>query len=235
MQSTERNYRQQQEDPEVLVQGDLILWESLGIAIQRDLHTAVPVPYDLEYFQKYCGYEGSQIACAINRGRVALVQRYCPDRDIVDIGIGSGEFLRACDAIRKASNYGFDVNPHGIDLLKKRERFLNPYDGLPRSLGAMTCWDSLEHLRDPSALVRCLYPGQFIFLSLPIFEDLHRVRESKHYRPNEHFYYFTDRGLVRWFKGHGFVLVEKSSFEIAAGREAIYSYVFLRIDPRDPS
>jgi hypothetical protein len=208
--------------------GDLTLFESLGIAIQTDLHSAVPVPYDKEYFQKYRQYEGSPIARAINRGRVALVQKYCGNSDVLDIGIGSGEFLRALDQARAGRCYGFDVNPYGIDLLHRENRFINPYTSLPDSLGGMTCWDSLEHLTDPSALVSCLYPGQYLFLSLPIFADLRRIRESKHYRPNEHFFYFTDYGLVNWLEGSGFTLQETSTFEIEAGREDINSYVFLR-------
>ena len=213
-----------------LVDGDLTIWEKLGIAVQTDLYSAVPVPYDREYFQKYRQYEGSPIALSINHGRVALIQKYCADAEILDIGIGSGEFLRACDQVRKTRSYGFDVNPFAIQLLQSEERFLNPYQGLPRSLGGMTCWDSLEHLSNPSALVSCLHPGQHLFLSLPIFADLRRIRESKHYRPNEHFYYFTDYGLVSWLEGHGFALLERSAFETAAGREDIHSYVFARLD-----
>jgi len=213
--------------------GDLTLFESLGIAIQTDLHFAVPVPYDKEYFQKYQQYEGSPIARAINQGRVALIQKYCGDSDILDIGIGSGEFLRAVDRARTGRCFGFDINPYGIELLKRENRFINPYTSLPGSLGGMTCWDSLEHLTDPSALVSCLYPGQYLFLSLPIFSDLRRIRESKHYRPNEHFFYFTDRGLVTWLEGRGFELQERSAFETEAGREDIYSYVFLRCDPTE--
>jgi hypothetical protein len=211
-----------------IVDGDLTIFQSLGIAVQTDLRSAVPVPYDKEYFEKYRHYEGSPIARAINRGRVGLVQKYCSNSDILDIGIGSGEFLRACDRARVGRCYGFDVNPYGIDLLYRENRYINPYKDLPRSIGGMTCWDSLEHLIDPYALVSRLYPGQYLFLSLPIFADLRRIRDSKHYRPNEHFFYFTDCGLVGWLEGSGFTLLERSSFEIEAGREDIHSYVFLR-------
>ena len=211
-----------------VIDGDLTLFQSLGIAVQTDLWTAVPVPYDKEYFEKYRHYEGSPIARAINHGRVALVQKYCGDSDILDIGIGSGEFLRACDRARIGLRYGFDVNPYGVDLLHRANRYIDPYKHLPSSLGGMTCWDSLEHLTDPHTLVSRLALGQYLFLSLPIFTDLHRIRESKHYRPNEHFFYFTDYGLVSWLERSGFTLLERSSFEIEAGREDIYSYVFLR-------
>jgi SAM-dependent methyltransferase len=230
LQFTQVDHQYETESTDRLEDGDLTLWQGLGIAVQTDLYSAVPVPYDREYFQKYREYEGSPIALAINRGRVALIQKYCADSDILDIGIGSGEFLRACDQVRHTRTYGFDVNPFAIELLDRQDRFLNPYQSLPRSLGGMTCWDSLEHLSNPSALVSCLQPGQHLFLSLPIFADLRRIRESKHYRPNEHFYYFTDFGLVSWLEGHGFALLERSTFEIAAGREDIYSYAFVRLD-----
>ena len=211
-----------------LIDGDLTLFLSLGIAIQTDLRSAIPVPYDRDYFQKYRSYEGSPIACAINAGRVALVQKYSGLSGILDIGIGSGEFLRECDKAMPGRCYGFDVNPYGIDLLQRENRYIDPYRALPCFIGGVTCWDSLEHLRDPEALVNLLYPGQYLFLSLPIFSDLRRIRESKHYRPNEHFYYFTDYGLVHWLAASGYDLLERSSFEIGAGREDIYSYVFQR-------
>jgi SAM-dependent methyltransferase len=223
---------QHQPQPESLgtvVDGDITFSEELGIAVQTDLHSAVAVPYDLDYFQKYQRYENSPIARAINRGRIKLVQKYCGQSAIIDIGIGSGEFLRVNDQTRGAhAAYGFDVNPYAVELLNEENRFINPYLGIPEVFGGMTCWDSLEHLRNPDVLVKCLHPGQHLFLSLPIFFDLRRIRESKHYRPNEHFYYFTERGLVRWLREFGFELLERSTFEIVAGREDIYSYAFQR-------
>jgi len=62
----------------------------------------------------------------------------------------------------------------------------------------------------------------------PIFPDLTAIRASKHYRPGEHLYYFTEDGLVRWMALHGFLLRERNDFETRAGRDSILSFAFLR-------
>ena len=61
-----------------------------------------------------------------------------------------------------------------------------------------------------------------------VFEDLADIRKSRHYRPGEHLYYFTDRGIVSWMAMHGFDLLERDWFETRAGRESIATYAFQR-------
>jgi hypothetical protein len=191
-----------------------------GIAYQVD--RSVSVDYGQEYFDKYVKYEGSPIALALCHARNNLVSRYC--RCVLDIGIGSGEFLKRA----AVKCYGYDISEPAIAWLKERRLFADPYHIVPRDVQGITLWDVLEHLPNPARLLRKISPGMFVFVSIPIWRDLTQLRDSKHFRPNEHYWYFTDAGLQRFMQDQGFDCVETNDEETRAGREDIQSYAFLR-------
>lgn len=198
--------------------GDLMLLPEQGMAYQRDQSQLVA--YDDAYFQKCAGYEGQEIAEKINAGRIAMVDRHYGPGPLVDIGIGSGEFIR-----KRLWTYGVDVNPMAQRYLVNRGIWAYEL----RDFGAFTFWDVIEHLPDPTEYFGRIKDGSFLFTSIPIFEDLKRIRESKHYRPNEHLYYWTEAGFVAWMWLHRFELLERSDFETKAGRESILSFAFRRV------
>lgn len=198
--------------------GDLMLCLENGCAYQRDM--SISVPYDDAYFDKYVGYEGHEIARGINAARIGLVNKYAGDRaDVLDVGIGSGEFLR-----QRPRTFGFDVNPKAERWLKSWLKWSDDF----ASFRAFTFWDVLEHVPTPTDYFDRIASGSLLFTSLPIFDDLKRVRESKHYRPNEHYYYWTRDGFVAWMALHGFWLLECNDDETKAGRESILSFAFRR-------
>jgi hypothetical protein len=129
-------------------------------------------------------------------------------------------------AVSTSNGYGYDVNPRAVDWLAQRELFIDPYKHIPSAIEGLTFWDSLEHLPDPADLLARMRVGMFAFVSLPVFDDLTRVTESKHYRPGEHVSYFTHDGLVRFMAEQGFDLLESNRAESLAGREAIESFTF---------
>ena len=198
---------------------DLII--SKDVAYQADMSN--PVPYDKAYFDKYVNYEDTQISRELNTGRYTITNKYILSKhfkyNICDIGIGSGEFIKQW---YPKHIYGYDINPEGVKWLKER----GIYEDYFKIYRILTFWDSLEHMENPGEILEQVQEGSYIIVSIPIFEDLAKVRESKHYRPNEHFYYFTEKGLINWLKEYGFELVEKSDFEIKSGREDIYTFVF---------
>jgi len=201
-----------------IADGDLMLCPENGVAWQTDM--AHRVPYDAPYFDKYVGYEGTEIARAINAGRVDLVNRHVgPAGGVLDIGIGSGEFIK-----RRMNTFGFDVNPKAIEWLHWKNRWSDKF----YLFQGFTFWDVLEHIEAPEHYFDRMFDRPFVFLSAPIFPDLTAIRASKHYRPGEHLYYFTEDGLVRWMALHGFLLRERDDFETRAGRDSILSFAFLR-------
>lgn len=197
---------------------DLRVCHSRGVAFQADMK-GNRVEYDQQYLDYYRGLMGTDIAKALNAGRRAMVERYF-DGPILDVGIGSGEFL----GTSPAGSCGVDVNPHAVEMLKAA----NQYSEDVSAFGAVTFWDSLEHIEAPEVYLKRVRRGAFVFVALPIFADLTKIRDSKHYKPSEHLYYFTEQGFIDWMALYGFRLLEVSSHETDAGRESIGAYAFCK-------
>ena len=139
---------------ELIADGDLMLCPSRGVAWQADM--AITATYDQAYFDKYRGYEGQPIARAINAGRVALVDRHFGSGWLLDVGVGSGEFIRA----RGANTFGYDVNPAAEAWLRAEGRWANDLDGFR----AYSFWDVLEHVPDPDVYLGRMVCGDYVFV-----------------------------------------------------------------------
>lgn len=199
--------------------GDLELCHAHGVAYQRDQSQLVP--YDAGYFAKCLSYEDAEIAQAINAGRIDLVnQRLGYHTRILDVGIGSGEFIK-----KRPNTYGFDVNPTAVEWLKAHKLWASTFEGF----AGYTFWDVIEHVPTPNDYLKQIQLHAWLFVSVPIFQDLRRIRESKHYRPGEHLFYWTENGFIDWMGRHGFMLRDQSDFETRAGRESIGSFAFQRV------
>ena len=204
------------------VDGDLVVSEAHGVAYQLGMTSTAR--YDEAYFAKVSAYEDGDIAQAVNAGRCAMLARHMPaGARVFDIGAGSGAFVR--DALQAGFDAkGFDVMAGAIERLCA--------DGLyaddPAEFDAVTLWDVIEHLEYPGAMLEKVPAGAFLFVSLPVFEDLGRVRESRHYRPGEHLTYWTARGFIDWAAAYGFRLLEQSTHETDAGRDSIGAFAFRR-------
>lgn len=197
--------------------GDLNLCLDDGIAYQHD-HDQV-VDYDAAYFEKYQAYRGSEISERLNEGRIAFVNKYVQHSPVLDVGIGNGDFVS-----RRLLTWGRDVNPAAVRWLQERRLWADEL----HSFSGYTFWDVIEHVPDPGEYLRHIKVGAYLFASIPVFTDLRRVRDSKHYRPGEHLYYWTRAGFIAWMSWHGFRIVERSDFETHAGRDAIESFAFRR-------
>lgn len=199
---------------------ELAICKNAGVAYQKDMSRSVP--YNGEYFNKCLGYENQPIATKINAGRVSLVDRHVTKFiNVLDVGIGSGEFIR-----HRAHTYGFDINPRAVEWLKDRDLWRDDFE----SFTAFTFWDVLEHVPDPAVYLDRIHRGSYLFACLPVFSDLGKIRESKHYRPDEHYYYWTKQGFIDWLGLYGFRLLETRDFETRAGRENILSFAFRRYE-----
>lgn len=184
-------------------------------------HPHIPLThvYDRGYLEEYQRRASTEIGHQLNEARVDLVRRYEVDADdLIDIGVGAGNFVQAYEC------WGYDINPHAVSILKSIDRYIEPKD--LRGQVSMTFWDSLEHIPDPKPLLDLI--TQYAFVSTPIYPGVNHITRSKHYKPNEHVWYFTHHGLDAFMKAHGFVMLEKNHMETELGREAINTYVFGR-------
>jgi hypothetical protein len=196
-----------------------------------------PREYGEDYFRKYEEYAKTPMGKRLTEGRVAFVDKWytsgsigCQRPGLLDIGVGCGQFVEARD-----NTYGYDINKTAVEMLKASGRYVD-VEKKELIFGAYTFWDSFEHIKDHSGLFSRMYGGYFknshkkakIFISIPIFRDVKHALESRHFRTDEHYWYFTAQGLVKYMSDHGFSCLDVDDFEnrYRAGREDILSFAF---------
>lgn len=193
--------------------GNPIVWrDDLGIGYLPSNGFA----YGEDYWETYQQYAVGSIGERLTHYRADFVARHVDPSTVCDIGIGSGQFLMHVGA------KGFDINPFARDWLEKNGRFADPY---VERFQAFTFWDVLEHFDDPALI---LSKTDKVFMSLPIHRNFKACVESKHLKPNEHIWHFTDRGVKFFMRYYGFDVVDQDDGETRAGRESIMSYYFRR-------
>lgn len=195
-----------------VVDRDLTISHEHGIAWQTDMQ--VTVKYDAAYMAR-CASHPPQMVAKINEGRCKFVAKHVPRKaEVIDVGVGDGSFIRS-----RPNTKGMDVNPVAVAWLR-----LAGLNASSVRCHHLTMWDTLEHMPAPSLYLDQISVGYCLFVSLPIFSDLGKIRESRHYRPGEHLLYFTAVGFVMWALKQGFYLLEESDFESVCGRADIRSF-----------
>jgi len=195
---------------------DCLLWsDELGMG----WHSREPMSYDGDYFAKYQELDATPMGQALTKARVEFVSKYTDTVNLVDIGIGGGRF------VLEAGCLGYDVSSQAKDWLGRLGLEADPYvDGAY----AVACWDSLEHIPDPEALLAAV--GKWLFVSMPTYKDQADCLRSKHYKPGEHVWYWSIDGFAKWAAKQGFELMEINHAESELGREGITTFALRRID-----
>lgn len=189
--------------------------------------------YNEEYWEIYKKYESSPIADNLLRARISFTLQNIPmdeymimeklDINICDVGIGSGSFVSKLNTgILKGNVYGSDINPTAVKFLEERHMLIDPLD---QWVDVLTMWDVLEHMEDPEGYIRDVN-AKYVFLSMPIYKDIDHLLTSKHLKPNEHIWYYTEDALVEMFEGLGYNLIDVSDVETVIGRDSIVSFAF---------
>jgi hypothetical protein len=197
----------------------LTWWPQLGIGYYPV--TTGFEPYDQEYFDRFERDANTSLGRALMQARFNFVEQHYRGH-LIDIGIGCGAFIELRRR-RGRATYGYDVNPAGIQWLEDRNLFIDPY---LVQFNAVTLWDVLEHISDFQSLLNNV--GDWIFMSLPIFYSAEHALGSKHFRTDEHFWYFSRDGLVHAMHICGFQLITESNVETELGREDIGTFAFRR-------
>lgn len=180
-------------------------------------YLAPDVPCKKDYWTEYRELDKTPMGRVLTALRAGFVTYWenMLGRRMVDVGIGGGAFVKSTGC------RGIDVDPKALEWLDKNWLLWN-FEPIP----VMTFWDSLEHIQN---LGEYLGKAQeWVFISTPIYDDEAHCRRSKHYKPGEHLWYFTDRGLKKFMKNVGFRCLGQNNLENDAGREGIGSYVFQR-------
>lgn len=185
-----------------------------------------PCVYDKAYFDKYIKMARTEMGVRIADMRTELVLRYWDNGgELLDVGIGCGAFI---DSIENYGDVkGHDVNLVAVEWLERKSLYADPY-APGACFQAMTFWDSLEHIEEPDRILKSA--GRWVFVSMPIYTSAAHVLVSRHFRKDEHYWYFTERGLISFFDRQGCDIVEMNNMETVAGREDIKTFVFKRRD-----
>lgn len=197
------------------IQKQLIWAPELGIGY----YPVEESPYDQAYFDKYVSMENTPMGRNITFARNQLVDMYVPPDEegtVLDVGIGSGAFVKSSN-----NYYGIDINPAAQKWLEENNK-----QGDSRSYTALCFWDSLEHIHDPEELLA--QAEEYVFISAPIYRDCEHILNSKHFRKDEHCWYWTRLGLSYFMNLYGFVIVKQNKMETKLGREDIETFVFKR-------
>jgi len=176
-------------------------------------------PYDAGYFAKYEGYSKTTMGVVLEAARHGLVARHTGG-PVVDIGIGCGAFIEG-----RPNTWGYDINPAAVEWLHASDRYWNPYIDDCR---AVTMWDSLEHIPRFHDLLEHVW--DWAFVSLPVFTCEADVLASRHFRTDEHCWYFTPDALIKVMRDLGWDCREENWTESMLGRESIASFAFRRVD-----
>ena len=193
---------------------DTLLWsEELG----RGFHTRPAMRYEGQYFAHYQKLDATPMGGLLTKARLELVEKYVQPNQTLDIGIGGGRY------VQESGGYGFDVCDDAIRWLHDHKLFRDIEFTWPY----VTCWDSLEHVPDPEHMLSKI--TDWLFVSMPIYNDMADVLQSKHYKPGEHLHYWTLPGFVNWCEAQGFELQEANHAESELGREGITSFAFKRV------
>lgn len=197
---------------------ELVWWPHKGYGRELPDDKTV-VRYDDAYLDICAAREATEVGKLLIKDRLRLLLNHAKQSDLtVDVGVGAGGFIEASMSIGNLI-YGWDVNP----AVPKSISLINPNT---RAVDNVTCWDSLEHMLSPEAMLKNV--RRKVLMSIPIFDSAEHVVRSKHYKPGEHIWYFTEAGLLRWMREQGFGLIERNRDEERYGREGIGTYVFAR-------
>ena len=194
--------------------------------------------YDEAYLANYAGLADTPIGSALNRFRADLACAHAappsgasPGRcRILDVGIGDGAFLRVLRSCLRSPSYvlqGVDINPAAVAYLEERSQ-LGSLDE-PQFYDLVTFWDSLEHFRDPRVPLRAA--RDIALVSLPTFASADGAIRSRHFKPEEHFWYFSDVAFTRFADQEGFDVIDLLRTETALGRDGISTFVLKRRSP----
>lgn len=163
--------------------------------------------YDEEYKDEYLRRENLNANGPIQMTRWRLVQSYVPSGKILDMGCGVGAFLKKTP--QNFMSFGVEINPLEVEHCKSQG--LNVSSDMPiHEFDAITFWDVLEHFPDLNFIFNLkqtfLKKNGHVFITVPNFEArmLPRIKEWKHYKPNEHIHCFSENSIVAFCEKYGF-------------------------------
>jgi len=178
---------------------------------------------------KYETEKNKELNNEINKVRTELISQYCTMESVLDYGCGTGNFIKYNNNAGLCYLYGYELIPKTVKWLKNNNIFIDPYKEIPGYITAICFWDVLEHLEDHKKLFKNIRKDTYLFVSIPIFDDLSKVKESKHYLPDEHLWYFTESSFIDYMASHNINTLKVNNDEELLGRTQIKTFVLQKL------
>ena len=175
-----------------------------GIIKQNNIHK---IKYSLEYFTPYFNFDKKNLELPYLRlGYILGCLKFKPN-NILDIGYGTGAFLKVC-SLAGIDSYGFDISeiPSPDYITKVDDIFNNSYD-------VITFYDSLEHMDDIYFLSKL--KTKYIVISLPScnYTNDDWFKNWKHRKYNEHLWHFNKESLLKFMYSQNYSCIDISNVE----------------------
>lgn len=135
-------------------------------------------------------------------------------KSVLDYGCGCGWF-------RAFRPQGVEVDSYDVMPVPQTGIANNSYD-------VVCLWDVLEHFENLDEIIPVLLKGKKVALTIPIKPEGVELTTWKHYKPREHFQYFTPESLDLFMKQIGFKLI-KSGYLECPPRKDIMSALYEKV------
>jgi 2-polyprenyl-3-methyl-5-hydroxy-6-metoxy-1,4-benzoquinol methylase len=160
--------------------------------------------------------EASRVSRALRKSQLVRIQRYVPNGLLLDVGAGTGMFLKSAREAGFAVQ-GFELSPEAAKFgsttwgLPIEQGDLNSADLPARHYDVITLRHVFEHLRDPLTCLRKLYDATkangLLVINVPNLDSLQaRMFKNRWYHLDvpRHLYHYTPRSLTSIVEGVGF-------------------------------
>lgn len=139
-----------------------------------------------------------------------LIERYeLRGKHVVDVGCGSGDFLRLLCAGTGNRGVGYDPSFPGDPSAAGNPSFVRGYYA-GEAADFLACRHVIEHVEAPDELLESLFPGATVYFEMP--DGGYMLREAAIWDLiYEHPNYFTAPALRRLFEGAGYGVLDLDS------------------------
>jgi len=185
--------------------------------------------YNEDYAHLYVSYLSQDLGHKIVKHRVQELQKLtnlfgweshrC---STLDFGCATGI------VVREARELGLDAwgyEPHAVFFNSHHALHVAPWIAInPESIVStpfvVSFYDALEHLERVDKWLQLFQPIRIV-VTLPVVPLTMFSKDLpnwKHYKPDEHVWYFTDNGIHNFLAAHGYEVYEVEDFERKLGR-----------------
>jgi len=162
--------------------------------------------------------------------RAKVVLKYKPAGKLLDIGCGSGNFIRYISDKTEFQVFGNEINKENVNTLKRKYGLdvrignINEIDFPDKHFDVITLWDVIEHVENPNQILveikRILKPDGILVIRVPNGDSLDSKIFSKYWAGLDaprHLYIFSISCITK--------LLENNSFTIKSKRTDIGGYL----------